>query len=61
MQYIPRSAITIPPDRQREQVTAEDSSRLNGYVTAIMEKAQFDSERFKTEVRRAMAGGRPVA
>ena len=44
-----------------KQVTAEDSARLNGYVSAIMEKAQFDSERFKTEVRRAMSGHNLVA
>ena len=28
----------------------------NGYVTAIMEKAEFDRDRFTAEVRRAMSG-----
>jgi PAS domain S-box-containing protein len=37
-------------------VTAEDRARLNGYVTAIMEKAAFDADRFTAEVRRAMSG-----
>jgi CheY-like chemotaxis protein len=37
-------------------ITAEDRERLNGYVMAIMEKANFDRDRFIAEVRRAMAG-----
>ena len=41
-------------------ITADDRDRLNGYVTAIMEKADFDRDRFKAEVRRAMSG-RPGA
>jgi CheY-like chemotaxis protein len=41
-------------------ISAEDRIRLNGYVTAIMEKADFDRDRFKAEVRRAMSG-RPGA
>jgi PAS domain S-box-containing protein len=43
-----------------KKVTAQDRSRLNGYVTTIMEKANFDREHFIAEVRRAM-GGRVVA
>src|SRR6185369_5159409 len=39
-----------------KQITAEDRERLNGYVMTIMEKANFDRERFVGEVRRAMAG-----
>jgi len=37
-------------------ITADDRSRLNGYVEAVMEKAEFDGDRFAAEVRRAMAG-----
>ncbi len=39
-----------------KQITAEDRARLTGYVTTIMEKAEFDSDRFTAEVRRAMSG-----
>ena len=39
-------------------VTAEDRSRLNGFVATVMGKAGFDSQRFISEVRRAMAGRR---
>ncbi|MEA2762177.1 MAG: hypothetical protein QOD47_1461 [Gemmatimonadaceae bacterium] len=39
-----------------KHITLEDRGKLNGYVTAIMEKADFDRDRFITEVRRAMAG-----
>ena len=45
-----------------KQITAEDRAKLNGFVTTIMEKAEFDRERFTAEVRRAMSrppGGRP--
>jgi PAS domain S-box-containing protein len=38
------------------QINAEDRGKLNGYVTTIMEKADFDRERFTAEVRRAMSG-----
>ena len=38
------------------QITDEDRTKLNGYVSAIMEKAAFDRDRFTTEVRRAMSG-----
>jgi CheY-like chemotaxis protein len=37
-------------------ITADDRSRLNGYVVAVLEKAEFDRDRFIDEVRRAMAG-----
>jgi PAS domain S-box-containing protein len=39
-----------------KQITAEDRARLSGYVSAIMEKGEFDRERFIVEVRRAMSG-----
>jgi CheY-like chemotaxis protein len=42
-------------------ITAEDRTRLNGYVTTIMEKGEFDRDRFSGEVRRAMAGRQLVA
>jgi PAS domain S-box-containing protein len=44
-----------------KQITAEDRTRLNGYVMAIMEKAEFDRDRFTAEVRRAMSGRELVA
>ena len=44
-----------------KEITAEDRAKLNGYVTAIMEKAEFDRDRFTAEVRRAMSGRRVVA
>jgi CheY-like chemotaxis protein len=43
-----------------KHVTAADRKRLNGYVTSIMEKGQFDASRFATEVRRAMSGSYAV-
>jgi PAS domain S-box-containing protein len=39
-----------------KKLTAQDRSRLNGYVTVVMEKAAIDRERFASEVRRAMCG-----
>jgi CheY-like chemotaxis protein len=44
-----------------KQVTVEERARLTGYVTAIVEKRQFDRGRFATEVRRAMAGREMVS
>jgi CheY-like chemotaxis protein len=52
---IPILVVTAKP------ITAEDRGRLSGYVTAIMEKAELDCDRFAAEVRRAMAGRQPVA
>jgi CheY-like chemotaxis protein len=43
-----------------KRITGKDRTRLNGYVTTIMEKAAFEGDRFIAEVRRAMSG-RPVA
>jgi PAS domain S-box-containing protein len=39
-----------------KQITNEDRATLNGYVTAIVKKAEFDPDRFTAEVRRAMSG-----
>ena len=39
-----------------KHITAEDRVRLNGYVTAIVEKAEFNRDRFRAEIRRAMSG-----
>ena len=44
-----------------KEITAEDRQRLNGYVSTIMGKGEFDRGRFATEVRRAMSGRRVVA
>ena len=38
-----------------KQITAEDRIKLNGYVTSIVEKAEFHRERIAAEVRRAMS------
>ena len=43
-----------------KQITAEDRTRLNGFVTAIMNKSEFDHDAFKGEVRRAMSGRRLI-
>jgi DNA-binding response OmpR family regulator len=44
-----------------KRITAEDRAKLSGYVTTIMEKVDFDRERFAAEVRRAMSGRLAVA
>jgi PAS domain S-box-containing protein len=46
---IPILIVTAKP------ITPDDRARLNGYVTAIMEKADFDPDRFTIEVRRALS------
>jgi CheY-like chemotaxis protein len=38
------------------QATAADRAKLNGYVTTIMEKGDFDRDGFTAEIRRAMSG-----
>ncbi len=43
-----------------KQITPEDRTKLNGYVSSIMEKSGFDPDSFIAEVRRAMSG-RPVS
>ena len=42
-------------------ISAGDREKLAGAVTAIMEKAGFDRDRFTAEVRRAMSGRKAVA
>ncbi|MEP6917503.1 MAG: response regulator, partial [Acidobacteriota bacterium] len=44
-----------------KQISPADRSRLSGYVSAILEKVEFDRERFVAEVRRAMSGRTAVA
>jgi PAS domain S-box-containing protein len=44
-----------------KQISADDRAKLSGFVAAIMEKAEFDQERFTTEVRRAMSRRPKVA
>ena len=44
-----------------KHITPEDRHKLNGYVMSIMEKANFDRDRFIGEVRRAVAGRRAAA
>ena len=44
-----------------KRVTAEDRVRLNGSVTTIMEKTEFDGNRLTAEVRRALSGRQLVA
>jgi PAS domain S-box-containing protein len=43
------------------QITPENRARLNGYVTAIVEKGNFAPGQLTNEVRRAMAGRKLVA
>ncbi len=44
-----------------KQITMEDRARLEGSVTAVIEKAAFNRESFASEVRRAMSPPRAVA
>jgi CheY-like chemotaxis protein len=44
-----------------KEIAADDRARLNGYVTAIVEKATFNAGQFAGEVRRAMSGRARVA
>jgi len=43
-----------------KQITAADRAKLSGYVTTIVEKIEFDPDRFRAEVRRAMSGRRQL-
>jgi PAS domain S-box-containing protein len=43
-----------------KRITAEDRAKLNGFVSTIMEKGEFDRDRFTAEVRRAMSGRRVI-
>jgi PAS domain S-box-containing protein len=44
-----------------KRIAPADRARLNGFVTTIMEKGQFDRARFTAEIRRAMSGRRAVS
>jgi len=44
-----------------KQITPHDRAKLSGYVTAIVEKSEFDRGRITAEVRRAMSGRHVVA
>jgi PAS domain S-box-containing protein len=41
-----------------KEITSADRAKLNGFVATIMEKGEFDRDRFTAEVRRAMSGRR---
>src|SRR5947207_1195692 len=43
-----------------KSITADDRDKLNGYVAASMEKADFDGDRFALEVRRALTNREAV-
>ena len=63
------AALNKDPDTARipilvvtsKQITAEDRAKLTGYVTTIMEKAEFEPDRLAAEIRRAMSGRNVVA
>ncbi len=63
------TALNESPDTARiplivvtsKEITPEDRVKLNGHVTAIMNKSAFDTSNLTTEVRRAMAGRRVIA
>jgi hypothetical protein len=44
-----------------KQLTAEERARLNGYGTAIIERAEFDPHHFAAEVWRATSNRPGVA
>ena len=52
---IPILIVTAKP------ITADDRNLLNGFVSTIMEKADFDAGHFTAEVLRAMSGRQAVA
>jgi PAS domain S-box-containing protein len=62
-------ALSLDPETARipivvvtsKQISVEERARLNAHVTTIMEKGEFDSDRFAVEVRRAMSGRQLVA
>ena len=63
------AALSEHPDTARipilvvtaKQITAEDRALLNGSVMTIMEKGEFNRDRFRAEVQRAMSGRKLVA
>jgi CheY-like chemotaxis protein len=44
-----------------KEITAADRVKLNGYVTTIMGKTEFNLDRLTAEVRRAMSGRAVIA
>jgi PAS domain S-box-containing protein len=44
-----------------KRITPDDRLKLDGYVSSIVEKADYDRERFAAEVKRAMSGRRTAA
>jgi len=44
-----------------KEMTVAERTRLNGYVTAVIEKTNFDGGQLAAEVRRAMSGRAVVA
>ncbi|MGI8785961.1 MAG: response regulator [Acidobacteriota bacterium] len=44
-----------------KRITAEERAKLHGPLTTIMEKGEFDRDRFTAEVRRALLGRKVVA
>jgi len=44
-----------------KEITPEDRVKLNGYVTTIMGKTEFNLDRLTAEVRRAMSGRAVIA
>jgi hypothetical protein len=44
-----------------KRITAADRKKLDGFVSSIVEKADYDRDRFIAEVRRAMAGRMTIA
>ena len=62
-------ALRLAPDTARipilivtaKPIDAAARAKLNGFVSVIMEKGQFDTGRITDEIRRAMAGRQPVA
>ena len=41
-------------------ISSEDRDKLNGFVLSIVDKSEFDRDRFKAEVRRAVTGRQRV-
>jgi PAS domain S-box-containing protein len=44
-----------------KKISAEDRDKLNGFVSTVMEKGDFDAGHFAIEIRRAMAGRQVLA
>ncbi len=61
-------ALRVQPDTARipilvvtaKEVTLDERTKLNGFVSTIMDKAGFDPVQLRAEIRRAMSG-RPLA